>query len=219
MATGTIMPSPVFTGLDSNGDPVAGGLLYVYQAGTTTPATTYSDVSLTTPNSNPVVLDSAGRATVYLSPGSSYKFLLKTAASATVWTQDHIAAVPINASSLDIDGVAGETIAEGNVVYLSNGTLGTAGRWYLADADATASSSAARAVGIALVAMTVGDSGSIRMGGLTDAVTGLSAGSSYYISATAGALTTSAPANARFVGIATTASQLLVVPAPWTAPS
>ena len=46
MATGTVMPSPVFTGFDSNGDPVSGGLLYVYDAGTSTPATTYSDVKI-----------------------------------------------------------------------------------------------------------------------------------------------------------------------------
>ena len=61
MATGTVMPSPVFTGFDSNGDPVSGGLLYVYDAGTSTPATTYSDVNLTIANANPVVLNSAGR--------------------------------------------------------------------------------------------------------------------------------------------------------------
>lgn len=94
MATGTVMPSPVFTGFDSNGDPVSGGLLYVYDAGTSTPATTYSDVNLTIANANPVVLNSAGRAVVYLA-GASYKFVLKTAAGATVWSQDNVSSVLI----------------------------------------------------------------------------------------------------------------------------
>ena len=87
MATGTVMPSPVFTGLDNNGDPLSGGKLYTYAAGTTTPLATYSDVGLTTPNANPIILDSGGRATVFLS-ATSYKFVLKTSADVTVWTQD-----------------------------------------------------------------------------------------------------------------------------------
>mgnify|MGYP000412339876 CR=1 FL=1 len=62
MATGTLMPAPVFTGLDANGNPVAGGLLYTYAAGTTTPATTYTDVGLTVANANPVVLETAPEA-------------------------------------------------------------------------------------------------------------------------------------------------------------
>jgi hypothetical protein len=216
MATGTIMPAPVFTGLDSNGDPVAGGLLYTYEAGTTTPATTYSDVALTVAHANPVVLDSAGRATVFLTPGNSYKFLLKTAAASTVWTADNISTVPTSASSLDVDGVAGTTITAGQVVYLSDGSGSTtAGRWYLADADNTYSSSAALAIGVALSNLTAGDTGSIRLGGLlAENLSGLSAGTLYYVSATAGALTATAPANARLVGAAQTTTSLVLTPPP-----
>lgn len=216
MATGTIMPAPVFTGLDANGDPVAGGLLYTYEAGTTTPATTYSDVGLTVANANPVVLDSAGRATVFLTPGNSYKFLLKTAAASTVWTADNISTVPTSASSLDVDGIAGTTITAGQVVYLSDGSGSTtAGRWYLADADNTYSSSAALAIGLALANLTAGDTGSIRVGGLlAENLSGLSAGTLYYVSATAGALTASAPANARLVGAAQTTTSLVLTPPP-----
>lgn len=47
---------------DTNGNPLSGGKLYFYQAGTTTPQAIYSDFELTTPISgNPLVLDSAGR--------------------------------------------------------------------------------------------------------------------------------------------------------------
>lgn len=50
---------------DNNGQPLAGGLVYFYTPGTTTPKTTYQDQSLSVPNSNPVVLDAAGRATIW----------------------------------------------------------------------------------------------------------------------------------------------------------
>src|SRR4051812_49150843 len=100
MAQGTVIPSPKFTGLDANGNPLAGGLLTVTLAGTSTPVNTYSDVGLTTPNTNPVVLDSSGRATIYLTPGTSYKFVLTTSASAAVWTQDNVLAVPASSSTV-----------------------------------------------------------------------------------------------------------------------
>lgn len=47
--------------LDTNGDPVSGGKIYFYEAGTTTPLATYSDTGLTTANANPLVADGDGR--------------------------------------------------------------------------------------------------------------------------------------------------------------
>lgn len=77
-----------FQGVSSSG-PISGGLLYTYAAGTTTPQATYTDSTLGTPNANPVVLDSEGRASVWLG-ASSYRAILKTAAGATVWDVDNI---------------------------------------------------------------------------------------------------------------------------------
>jgi hypothetical protein len=77
--------------LDNNGLPLNGGKLYTYAAGTTTNQATYADSS-GTPNANPVVLDSSGRATVYLDTTVSYKFKLNTSADVTLWTQDNISA-------------------------------------------------------------------------------------------------------------------------------
>ena len=135
MAQGTVMPSPWFTGFDDNGNPLVGGKLYTYAAGTSNAQATYSDVSLSVANANPVVLDSAGRATVYLL-ASSYKFVLKDSSGNTIRTQDNVSAVAPFAVNLDIDGTAGETITAGQVCYLSDGSGSkTAGRWYLADAD------------------------------------------------------------------------------------
>lgn len=74
------------------GTPLTGGLLYTYAAGTTTPAATYSDISGATANSNPIVLNAAGRVTgeVWLLAGTSYKFVLKTATLTTIGTWDNI---------------------------------------------------------------------------------------------------------------------------------
>lgn len=215
MAVGTVMPSPVFEGWDDNGDPLNGGLLYTYVAGTSTPQTTYSDVTLLVANANPVVLNSAGRATVFLPLGTTYKFVLKTSAGVTIWTQDNIANVPSSSANLDITGTAGETLTAGQVVYLSDGSGSkTAGQWFTADADNTYSSSAATIVGIVPNAIASGASGTIRIAGSVTGLTGLTTGTTYYISATAGALTATAPANARLVGEADSTTSIVIAPNP-----
>ena len=78
--------------LDDNGDPLTGGLLYTYQAGTTTPQATYTSSSGNTPNANPIVLDAAGRVAeeVWLTVGVNYKFVLRNSSNVTVWTKDNI---------------------------------------------------------------------------------------------------------------------------------
>lgn len=80
--------------LDNNGNPLSGGLLYTYIAGTTTPQATYTTSSGSTPHSNPIVLDSAGRVPaggeVWLTVGQTYKFVLQTAAAVLVGTYDNI---------------------------------------------------------------------------------------------------------------------------------
>ena len=95
MATGNVIPDPIFTGLDSDGNPLSGGKLYAYEAGGSSPQNMYTSSALTTPTANPVVLDSAGRATIFLS-SSAYKFILKTSAEATVWTVDNVQAITLS---------------------------------------------------------------------------------------------------------------------------
>lgn len=77
---------------DDNGDPLAGGKLYSYAAGTTTPLATYSNAAGTTPNTNPVILDAAGRATVYLG-NATYKFRIDNSADVTQDTIDNVSPV------------------------------------------------------------------------------------------------------------------------------
>lgn len=77
--------------IDAAGVPLAGGYLYTYAAGTTTPQATYTDSTAATANSNPIVLDARGEASIWLA-SASYKFKLTDANGTEIWTVDNIAA-------------------------------------------------------------------------------------------------------------------------------
>src|SRR5262245_46972382 len=93
MATGSLSPVAIQQFFDNNGDPLAGGTLWFYQAGTDTPTPAYSDLALTIPLSNPVVLDAAGRAPELFLAGLTYKQVLKNSLGTTIWTADNIMTV------------------------------------------------------------------------------------------------------------------------------
>lgn len=214
---GTLAPNAVFTGFDNNGIIMPGGLLYTYTAGTTTPATTWTDSALSVPNANPIVLDSAGRAVIYLNPGASYKFLLKTAASVTVWTQDNIAAIP-GITNVDISGVAGETVTAGQAVYLSLGDGSrTVGTWYktfgFVSSPQQYKNVAAGRVGFVILAGTVGQAITVRTEGIVTGLSSLSIGSVYYTdTATAGSISINVGGlYSRALGIADTATSLVII--------
>ena len=57
---------------DDEGNPLANGKLYAYSAGTTTPKATYTTEEATVEHSNPIILDSAGRQTIFIQ--GSYRF-------------------------------------------------------------------------------------------------------------------------------------------------
>lgn len=75
--------------LDDDGAPLAGGKVYSYEAGTSTPKDTYTDSTGMVANTNPIILDSAGRAAVWLGDGG-YKFILKDSSDVTIKTVDNI---------------------------------------------------------------------------------------------------------------------------------
>jgi hypothetical protein len=85
----TLAPQPKLQFFDNNGNPLSGGRLYTYVAGTTTPQATYTDETGTVTNTNPVILDSRGEANVWFGPGT-YKLKLATAADVEVWSVDDI---------------------------------------------------------------------------------------------------------------------------------
>lgn len=83
------LPNPEVQFLNQNGVPLAGGLVYTYAAGTTTPIATYTDSSAMTPNANPIILNSAGRASIWIG-AAAIKLLVEDANSVEQWTQDNI---------------------------------------------------------------------------------------------------------------------------------
>jgi hypothetical protein len=95
---------------NNSGVVLSGGLLYTYEAGTTTPLTTYTSYTGGTPNANPIVLDSAGRVPeqIWIDVNTSAKFVLKTATGTDIWTKDNIPSFS-SASAADIDFIAAGT--------------------------------------------------------------------------------------------------------------
>lgn len=81
---------PKFRAFDANGDPLSGGKLYAYAAGTSTPLDTYTTRAGNIANTNPVILDANGEADVWTTDGVLYKFVLKNSADVTQWTVDNV---------------------------------------------------------------------------------------------------------------------------------
>jgi hypothetical protein len=103
---------------DSNGAPLAGGLLYTYNAGTTTPVSTYTSRSGAAYNTNPIVLDSSGRtpAEIWLEGGVLYKFVLKDSTFVQVGSYDNIPAVNDPTTTNNLITVAGTNALTGLAV-------------------------------------------------------------------------------------------------------
>lgn len=85
----TLIPSPVMQFFDANGNPLVGGKLFTYAAGTTTPQATYTDYSGGTANTNPVILNSRGEAAVWCGD-SRYFMVLKDSDDVEIWTSDNV---------------------------------------------------------------------------------------------------------------------------------
>ena len=110
MATTSLSPTPKLQFFDLNGAPLSGGLLYTYEAGSTTPLATYTDSTGLIANTNPIVLDSRGEANVWLG-AASYKFALYTSAGVLIWTVDNI-----NGSTFSVNATGDGTTTAFSVV-------------------------------------------------------------------------------------------------------
>jgi hypothetical protein len=109
---------------DNNGVPLAGGLLYTYQAGTSSNLTTYTSSSGSVANPNPIVLDAGGRVPneIWLIGGDSYKFVLESAVSVVIGTWDNIPGANSIAYPIPVaNGGTGTTTLTANAVMLGNG--------------------------------------------------------------------------------------------------
>lgn len=93
---------------DSNGDPLNGGKIFWYAAGSSTKQDSFNSSSGSVANSNPMVLDAAGRpqSEVWLTAGVSYKLVLTTSSdgdppTSPIWTEDNITGINDTALTFD----------------------------------------------------------------------------------------------------------------------
>jgi hypothetical protein len=94
----TVNLSPLFNGqtlFGPTGLPLAGGQIYTYQAGSSTPLATYTTVNGNIANANPIILGSDGKLPqeLWLQYGYSYKFVVEDANSVLIDTYDNIAGI------------------------------------------------------------------------------------------------------------------------------
>jgi len=120
-----LAPYVFWQNFDNNGNPLAGGKVYTYEAGTSTPKATYTDSGGLTANANPVILDSAGRAAIWLGDGG-YKFILKTAADVTIDTEDNIGGTASTAFGAVVYDISANTLVVdtyANALLVCTGTI------------------------------------------------------------------------------------------------
>ena len=107
-------------------DEAPSGTVTVQDAGTTTPRAIFTDTGLSIAATNPIPLDSSGRATqgiIYTAAGA-YKVIVKSSAGTTLYTRDNIdPGVPIGSGALAIaNGGTGATSAAAALTALGGAT-------------------------------------------------------------------------------------------------
>lgn len=120
---------------NANGIPLAGGKVFTYAAGTTTPLVTYQDANGSATNTNPVTLDSGGFGNIWLS-AAAYKIVVQNSLFQEIWSQDNVSAVSqaelqgnSTFASATITGnltVGGDTVMSGSLEVATLEVTGTA---------------------------------------------------------------------------------------------
>lgn len=88
----SLLPPLKFRGYDANGKALAGGKLFTYYSGTNIALATYKDKDKVTLNTNPVVLNAAGEADVWLDLLYVYRLELRDANNVQIYVRDGIVA-------------------------------------------------------------------------------------------------------------------------------
>jgi hypothetical protein len=97
---------------DELGEPLNGGTLQFYAAGTTTPQSAYQDVALTLPYPNPIVLDSAGRVPAFYLADGQIKIVLKNAGGVTQVSADNLLVIGASSGSGSPPSVDATTVLQ-----------------------------------------------------------------------------------------------------------
>jgi cytoskeletal protein CcmA (bactofilin family) len=161
-----LLPDPFSQFFDNDGAVLAGGKLFSYAAGSTTPQATYTDSTGTSANTNPVILDSSGRASVWLA-GLTYKLVLQDASGVQIWSQDGVSSVSLaqlqandSFASITVSGdatIGGNLTVDGTITAASGeytGTLTVDGNLTAASAAVTGNASVGGTLTIATSAVT-----------------------------------------------------------------
>lgn len=96
MTAKTIAPPPKLQFFDNNGNPLTGGKLFTYAAGTaSTKLATYTTAAGSTANANPIILDSRGECNCWFTPSLLYKLVLAPSTDTDpptnpFWTVDNL---------------------------------------------------------------------------------------------------------------------------------
>lgn len=141
MATKAIQVELLLGGVMDDGDvALAGGKVFTYAAGTLTNKTTWTDRDKTTPAANPIILDAAGKATIFAD--GVYKFVIKDADDVTIRTIDNLEFGTALTGTISFS--KGADIASSSAL-----TIGTDGNYF--DITGTTTITSINAVGIGTV--------------------------------------------------------------------
>lgn len=125
MSTALGLLNPLAQFFADDGTPLAGGLVYAYAAGSTTPQDTFFNADLAPghENTNPVVLDAYGKAVIYLSP-VNYKIDVQTPGGVSTdgYPRDDIAGSPFTSTLTVAQGGTGLTSFTDKTVIISSGS-------------------------------------------------------------------------------------------------
>jgi len=118
----------------ASGVPLAGGLIYTYASGTSTPQATFTDFSGTTQNTNPIVLDAGGMAQIWLAGGETYRFVAKDQFGVQQWLVDGVVGSP-NLLSPGPIGTTTPNVVETTELLTASSTPALSGLIRLASGD------------------------------------------------------------------------------------
>lgn len=120
----SLAPSPQQF-FNASGSPLSGGMVWTYAAGTSTPLATYTDSTGNTPNTNPVILDSAGfpsnagtRVGIWFGP-QKYKLVVQDQNGVQQYVLDNVSSnnLPLTSTVTLAAQVAPSCVAAGYVIW------------------------------------------------------------------------------------------------------
>lgn len=212
--TKTLLPAAYQTLEDINGYAIASGTVTFKVTGTAVLAVVYADADGLVISPNPVVVDAAGRYSVWLTPGDVVDIEYRDALGTLIKTVPGVMAMPGSSGNVDVTGLIGDAMVPGQFMFLADGTYGTAGQWWATNNIAAAMVTCT--VGVALTTTPSGSIGTLRIAGRVTGLSGLVVGQRYYLTNVGYGLALTVPPGTygRLVGQADTTTSLILWPNP-----